>query len=349
MSVISELVQRLESHWRIESFLSRSSFPAVVMRNEGLVLTTAASVLWGTVFVAIGVGLREVSAYNLVFLRFLVASVVAGLLGFLLGKMRYMARELRRKSTWLMGAIWATGFILQYVGQSLTDASQATLLSNLAPTLVPIIAFLILKDVISLHQKAATALGLVGLLFFASPQHSSPLGDLVLFASSMTYALFIVLSKRFDVGTVGSAFAIMISMTVFIAPVSVVLGGFNPLTFRLDSTGWLAVIYMSVVCSVVTSALYFKGLRTISASQSGTLLFVELLTGLALAVAAMGESLTLPEIVGAASVLFAVLLSTLRKESKAQNPGACVSGNSSMRVSLVASTHNRLCAQKIGH
>jgi probable blue pigment (indigoidine) exporter len=268
------------------------------MRNEGLVLTAAASVLWGTVFVAINVGLREANAYNLVFVRFLVASIAAGLLGSFFGRMRHIARELRRESTWMLGAIWAAGFILQYVGQSLTDISQATLLSNLAPTLVPIIAFLMLKEVISFHQKAATVLGLVGLLFFASPQHGSLLGDLALFTASMTYALFIVLSKRFDVGTVERAFAIMISMTVFVAPVSVVLGGFNPLTFRLDSTGWLAVLYMSVACSVVTSALYFKGLRSISASQSGTLLFLELLTGLALAVAAKGESLTLPEILG---------------------------------------------------
>lgn len=77
---------------------------------------------------------------------------------------------------------------------------------------------------------------------------------------------------------------------------------------------------------MATSALYFKGLRSISASQSGTLLFVELLTGLVLAVGAMRESLTLPEIVGAGVVLFAVLLSTLRKEPKARNLGTCATG-----------------------
>jgi drug/metabolite transporter (DMT)-like permease len=319
MNVLSNFVRRSEANWRIKPFVFWSTFAAAVMRNEGLVLTTAASVLWGTIFVAVAVGLREANAYNLVFLRFLVASVVVGLFGSIFGKLGYIAGELRRKSTWLLGVIWAAGFILQYVGQSLTDASQATLLSNLAPTLVPILAILLLRDVISPYQKAGTVLGFVGLLFFASPLHGSPLGQVVLFSSSITYAFFIVLSKRFDVSSIESAFAILISMTVFAAPVSIVLGGLNPLKLRLDPAEWLAVLYMAVVCTVATSALYFKGLRPVSASQSGALLFVELLTGLVLAVGVMRESLTLPEIVGAGSVLFSVALATLRKKSKARD------------------------------
>jgi len=46
-------------------------------RTGGILLTTIASILWGTAFAAVGVGLKYTNPYNLVFLRFLTASIFA--------------------------------------------------------------------------------------------------------------------------------------------------------------------------------------------------------------------------------------------------------------------------------
>lgn len=288
-------------------------------RSGGNLFTTIASVLWGTVFVAIGVGLKYTNPYNLVFLRFLTASIFALAFAFIFGKLRSLVVELRRGSTWVLGGIYALGFLLQYVGQSLTDASEATLLSNFGPTLVPIVALLLLRDTITTAQRGATVLGLSGFLLIISPKFtlgSGYLGGFILFAASLTYALFTVLSKRLGALSTGSAFSIMISVTVFLTPVSVVLGGFNPLDLRLGSEGWLSVIYLGVVCTGVAIALYLEGLSAISASQSATLLLVELLTGLWLAATFLGESLNLPEITGTAAILAAMGLSALDGRSR---------------------------------
>jgi len=201
----------------------------------------------------------------------------------------------------------------------MTNASEATLLSNLAPILVPIVALLMLRVAVTWVQNGATSLSLLGLLLIVSPKFTSGsgyLGDFMLFASSMAYAIFIVLSKRLSTMSVESAFSMIISIAIFLAPISILLGGFNLLVLRLGSEAWLSVLYLGVVCSVVAIALYLQGLRSISASQSATLLFVELLTGLLLAATLLGESLSLSEATGTLTILAAMGLSTLDGQSK---------------------------------
>ena len=288
-------------------------------RTGGFLFTTIASILWGTVFAAVGVGLKYTNPYNLVFLRFLTASIFALFFALILGKLRSVVTELRCGSTWVLGGVYALGFVLQYLGQSMTDASEAVLLSNLAPILVPIVALLILRDAVTLVQKGATVLGLLGLLLIVSPKFTSGsgyLGDFMLVASSVTYAIFIVLSKRLGTVSVESALSMIVSITVFLTPLAMLLGGFNPLVLRLGAEGWLSVLYIGIVCSVVAIALYLQGLRSISASQSATLLFVELLTGLLLAATLLGESLSLSEVTGILAILAAMGLSALDGRSK---------------------------------
>lgn len=288
-------------------------------RLEGILLTTTASVLWGTVFIAIGVGLQYTNPYNLVFLRFAVASSVIVLVAIALRRVHSIASELSHRSTWFLGAIYALGFILQYVGQSLTNASDATLLSNLAPTLVPIITLLLLGEAITTAQKSATVLGFVGLLLIVTPKSGlgsgNVLGELVLFATSVTYAFFIILSKRLKAVSIGKALAIIISITIFLAPISAVLGGFSPSTLRLGAIGWFSVLYLGIVCSALAIALYLKGLSSISTSESATLLLLQILVGLILAATILRESLDLPEMAGAASILTAIILSSLGARS----------------------------------
>jgi len=89
--------------------------------------------------VAANIGLEYTNPYTLVFIRFLLASAVIALLAVGFNRKFGITRELRRTSVWMLGMIDAVGFLLQYIGQSLTNAPDATLLANLAPVLVPLV------------------------------------------------------------------------------------------------------------------------------------------------------------------------------------------------------------------
>jgi drug/metabolite transporter (DMT)-like permease len=263
--------------------------------------------LWGTVFVAANVGLQYTNAYILVFIRFLLATAAIAVLVILFNRRLGVTRELGRASIWLLGAVDAVGFLLQYVGQSLTNTSDATLLANLAPVLVPLVAWRLCKESVSKFQGIAMVLGLSGLALLASPstkfQGTSAPGDLLLFGASVSFSFFVVLSKRLNAVTTGSALAVIMAITLFLAPAALLLGRLNPLSFTIGLDGWYSSLYMGIICTVIPMVLYLRGLTSISSSESGTLLLLEMLSGLILAVSLLREVPTGHELLASAAII----------------------------------------------
>lgn len=284
--------------------------------RTGLLLTTIASLLWGTTFIASQIGFRYTNPYNLVFLRFATAAVTIVAFGLLFDNKVGFTKELGKRSTWVVGGIYALGFLLQFVGQDLTTASEATLLSNLAPILVPTVAFAVLKESMTNAQKVATTLGFVGLFLVASPRLSmnitSLVGDIMLFATSICYTLFIVASKKLKVGSVGRSFAYIIATAVFLAPAAVYFGGLNILDLKMGWTGWASVLYLGFPCTLIAISLYLKGLSVVTVSESAILLLLQILAGLVLASQFLGEFLSLSQAIGAVAIVSALVLGVKR-------------------------------------
>ncbi len=200
------------------------------------------------------------------------------------------------------------------MGQSLTTASEASLLSNLAPILVPLIAFIMLKDVITNAQKAGIALGFFGLFLIASPRLNlglfNVLGDFLLFGTSVCYAIFIVLSKRLNTESVASSLAIIIVVTIFFAPVAVWFGGLSFQNLEIELIGWVSIFYLGYPCTIIALSLYLKGLSSVSASESAILLLVQVLTALFLAAVLLGEFLSSSQVIGAFAIVVVLVLGT---------------------------------------
>ena len=268
-------------------------------------------------FVAADVGLQYTNAYTLVFIRFLLATAFVGVLVVFFDGRLGVTRELRRRSIWFLGGIDAVGFLLQYLGQSLTNASDATLLANLAPVLVPLVAWRLSKEPLSKIHGILMMLGLSGLVLMASPNTSfkggSVEGDMFLFGASASFAFFIVLSKRLKAVSTGSALAVIVTITLFLAPAALLLGKPNPLSLSIVLNGWYSSIYMGIACTVIPMALYLRGLRSISSSESGTLLLLEALSGLTLAVSLLGQVPTGNELVASATIVAALTIGVVFK------------------------------------
>lgn len=262
-----------------------------------------------------GIGLKYTDPYTLVFLRFGIASItILAVSPFIRGVS--LVKDLRKKSTWVMGGVYALGFLLRYVGQADASASEASLLSNLAPALVPTLAALTLKERVNSYQKVATVLGFLGLVVIASPSvdlgPDHLVGDVLLFGTSVCIATFILLGKKEGANSVSSAFAITSTMALFLAPAALAFGGNDLL--RVGAITWGTVVYLGIPCSVVPLALYLRGLSSITASLSATVLFLQLLVGFVLSIAAFGAPYAFPEFAGAVSISAAVILAAQRSK-----------------------------------
>jgi drug/metabolite transporter (DMT)-like permease len=285
--------------------------------GRGILLLVSAIVIWGTVFVFSQIGLEYTNPYNLVFFRFLVASlaVLALLLPLRIG--RAILAVFRVKVIWLLGAIYSLGLLFQYVGQNLGTASEATLLTNLAPILIPLVAYAFLREKINRYQLMAMALGLAGLLLIASPNLDLGtyrlVGYILMFGSSVSYALFTVMSKRSNTVRLADSFAFILIVTLFLAPAALLLGGLDLSSFMLGPAAWLSVVWLALPCTVLAITLYLGGLEFVTASEAGFLQFLQVVLGLALAGIFLGDFLTPIQIVGALMIILALTLGSLKR------------------------------------
>jgi len=281
-------------------------------QSSGVALTVGASIIWGTSFVAVTEGLQYSSPYVLVFERFFVASIAILALG-LFSKSARVWQELRKSKTWILATVWGVGFLLQFVGQGMSGASASALLSNLFVVFVPVAAFFVLRERLTNASKGALGLSIFGIfLVLPSGLHlsGSTFGDLLLVGAALGNTLFIVLGKKYGISTLASSFAVVVSMAVITAPFAVIGAGtsLNPLLAPAD---WESIVWLGVPCTVVATAMYTRGLASIRAAQSATLLLMEIIVGVALSVSLLGDVLSPTQAVGAVTIAMAILLSSL--------------------------------------
>jgi len=285
--------------------------------TRGISYVLLADLLWGTVFFASQIGLTYIGPYSLLFLRFGVASAVIIAAMPLMEKRLRILPELRKGWVWIFGLLYTLGFVLQYVGQDMTTASEATLLANLSPIIIPIFAYAVLKEKVGTFQKLAIAMGLAGLLLVASPRLSVGLneatGNLLLFLTSVFYALFTVLNKRVPVGALSGSLAIILIVTTISLPIVVVMGGFDAAIISMPPVGWGAVMFLGIVCTLVALTCYLKGLSIVPASQAGILFLVQILVGLLLSTMVLGETMSPGQTAGAALTVAALFIGILRR------------------------------------
>lgn len=283
-------------------------------QTSGVALTVGASLIWGTSFVAISVGLEYSNPYVLLFERFLLASAAILVIGVFVRPARVWP-ELRKPGTWALASVYAAAFLLNFLGQDVSGASASALLSNLFVVFVPALAFFVLKEQISNPSKFAVVLSVVGMaLVFPSGLHltSRAVGDLLLVASAIGYTVFIVAGKKYGISSLASSFALIVSMTVITAPLALLTG--DPAQFTtLGTTGdWASVLWLAVPCTVVALAMYTRGLASIRAAQSATLLLLEIVVGVGLSVAFLGDAFSQSQVIGASIIGAAVLLSSVQ-------------------------------------
>lgn len=160
-------------------------------------------------------------------MRFLVSAIPIIILALSFERRLHIFSELTCPADWLLAFIYFLEFLMQYAGQDMSSASDTTLISNIAPIIAPIGAFLLLKEKVRIAQVLGLALGLVGLVFKALPKmssgsQSSAMGDALLFLASIGYAAFILTEKKLGDGTLGESFAVILAIFCLTMPIPVI-------------------------------------------------------------------------------------------------------------------------------
>lgn len=216
-------------------------------------------------------------------------------------------------------------FWLQYTGVQQTNASISSILVvGLIPVVTALLAQLLGKERLGWMTLGALLLGFVGVAFivFQRPltitlASGFLMGVICLVGNAFAFAAYSILSKRWMQGV---SPLVMTGGTMMSGAAGLVLLSFlDPLrnqwseVVQLDAIQWTALLFLSVVCSVIAYFAYNSALTKIDASRAAVYIYCEPVVAVVFGVTLLGEPLSWQIVVGALSIAGSVTIVNLIK------------------------------------
>ncbi len=307
-----------------------SSFNIFLM----LVLIT----FWGSSFVVVKIALNEgLSPFAIATYRFLIAGGLFSII-ILSGRLfrgggRNIIRIVMKDfgNLLLLSLSGVTFFFAaQYKGIQLAGAAIAAILvCLLSPILITVLSARIFKENLTRKQifgigiaAAGTLVVITGGTLSLQTGQNFYLGTLILLATPVLWALYSLLGKKimekYDPFLVVAYVNLLGGLCLI--PFSIIENSLQEiLTLTLNS--WIALLYLSVTCSLLGYYIWFYVLKQVGAGVTSSFLFVEPLITTLFAVTLVGEEPAPPVYVGALLIFVGVYLVTRkrRRNTRAHN------------------------------
>jgi drug/metabolite transporter (DMT)-like permease len=276
-------------------------------RRNGAAYIVVSAICFGTMAIMARVAYAAgVDTTTLLALRFTLAAVI-------LVAIALVRRERWPKNRTLFALILLGA--LGYGGQSFTfftaltlaPAGLVALLLYLYPALVTVLSTLVLREKLTRRKLAALAIALFGTALTIGPTAAaSPLGIALGVGAAAIYAVYIVAGSRLGarVAPRPMATVVVASAGAVFAVAALARGPVWPQT----PSGWLAVVGIAVLSTVVAIVLFFAGLERIGPTRAAVLSTIEPLCTVLLAAVFLGERIAPWQLIGGALILTAVVL-----------------------------------------
>lgn len=278
----------------------------------GLVTVT---IIWGGGFVASDMALESLRPFQIMAIRFLMASVLMGAASI---------RELKGinfkelQAGILMGTALFVGFAFQIVGLQYTTPSKNAFLTALNVVMVPFISFILLRKKISRKSIAGAAMAIVGVgLLSLEKNMSLSMGDALTLVCAVGFAFQIFFTSEF-VKKYRAVVLNFIQMLTAVLLSAACLFLFGETNFHVTPKGWLSVLYLGVVSTALCYLLQTASQKYVDETKSAIILSMESVFGTLFSILILHEQVTLRMVCGCIIILAAVIVSNLADTQEVQ-------------------------------
>ncbi len=290
--------------------VSRPSKPRVGGRLKAVVAFVVLCLIWGSTWLAIKVGLRDLPPISFAGIRFVLAALI--LYGIILARgvrLPWAARD------WRLLA-W-TGLLTITINYALVFWSELHISSGLAAVLnatiplfgLPLAHRALRAEPMTPHKVGGVVLGVLGLaiVFGTELGGSDPLAAWasagVLVASlAGAYAGVLIKAKGTHIDP-----AVLAGVQMTSGSIPLVIGGAllegNPLRFAWTNSAVIALLYLTVMGSVVAFLAYYWLIRRIPVSRVLLIPLITPLVAVGLGVTFLGEAVTWGTAIGGTTIL----------------------------------------------
>jgi drug/metabolite transporter (DMT)-like permease len=252
--------------------------------------------VWGWTFVLVKDAVSQYPTLPFLQIRFALALLVMTVL------VRRPPTRRELKIGLLIGAVLAAGYLTQTVGLTSTSPGNAGLITGLFVVFTPLLnrAF---GGVIHWWTWVATVLSLAGLVFLTGGPSGMGVGDVLVLACAVLFALHIVLLGKWSPGLPAAPLA-MVQM----AACTLLFSAGGTWSLRLPSGSvWFAIVITGVFASALAFYIQTWAQGFISPNRTALILATEPAWALAAAVVLAGQRLGPVQAIGAVLVLGAIV------------------------------------------
>ncbi len=204
---------------------------------------------------------------------------------------------------------------LGYVGQSFcffsalnyASAGLISLLLYLYPALVTVLGAIFLRQHLTRIQLGAVVAALAGTALTIGGDTTGSLQGVVLgISAALIYSIYILVGSRMmrAEGALPAATVVMLSAAVVFA----VMAAIRAPTLPGSASGWLAVVAIALISTVIAMVSFFVGLARLGASDAATISTLEPLVTVILASVFLGEPITPIKLIGGSIILTALVV-----------------------------------------
>jgi drug/metabolite transporter (DMT)-like permease len=228
---------------------------------------------WGISFLSIKISLTVFPPVSLAFYRFL----IAGAIQFLLIKILGINEKIDKKDLPLLIVAGLTGITIYYIlennGLMRISANDASIIVAMLPVFTAIIEKFILRKKLSLITVLGIALSILGvfLVIGAKLEGGSLIGYLLMFLSSISFAIYLIITKPL--------FQKYSDITIAFYQSIIGCIGFIPFLFfeevkweLMDLNVLINFLFLAIICSAIANYIYLYALNNTSVSVSAIFL-----------------------------------------------------------------------------
>lgn len=280
-----------------------------------LILVT---VIWGGGFVASDIALESMKPFQIMMVRFLLASVLMGVIsrGQRKSEEKLKDRAGAIKAGVLMGVTLFMGFAFQIIGLQYTTPSKNAFLTALNVVIVPFIAFVILKKKIGAKGIIGAVMSVLGVaLLSLNGSFTVSLGDGLTLFCAVGFAFQIFFTSEFVKKYPASVLNMVQMFTAFVlSAISLMIFGEND--FQVTTQGWLSALYLGVVSTTICYLLQTACQKYIDETKAAIILSMESVFGTIFSILILHEVVTVRMVIGCAVILAAVIISNMSETSE---------------------------------
>ncbi len=278
--------------------------------------------VWGSTFLAIRVGVREVPPLLLATMRFLTAGVI--LFGFMLARGEPWPSLRQWGSSFLLGALIFVGdYGLLFWAEKRVPSGVAAVMMATIPVFIAMAEILILHTLkLTWRLSAALLIGMVGVAVLMSRSLHvgdapvNALGAGALIVASVFWAIASVITGKLPLPSskVMSSASQMVAgglLLVIATAATGELSGFHP--GSISRGAWIALVYLIVAGSILGFTAYVWLLHRESPTKVGTYAYVNPVIAVLLGYLLGGEPLGVRTLLGTSLILVSVVVITMTR------------------------------------